>query len=81
METQEGRGVDSLRYRVDEQQGETFRLVDAPDAQAAADVHRDAHGLVADEISAVTEGDRTARPVAVRGSSRAYRTRVETGPR
>ena len=36
--------------------GKIFCLVDAPDADAAATVHREAHGLVADEIYPVAEG-------------------------
>ncbi len=43
------------RYWVDEKQGRVFCLVDAPDAEAAVRVHREAHGLVADEIYEVTE--------------------------
>jgi hypothetical protein len=43
------------RYWVDEQGGRIFCLVDAPDADTAARVHREAHGLVADEIYQVTE--------------------------
>ncbi|MGB8380074.1 MAG: nickel-binding protein, partial [Dermatophilaceae bacterium] len=39
----------------DEQAGKIFCLVEAPDAQAANTVHRQAHGLVADEIFAVSE--------------------------
>jgi len=31
-------------------------VVEAPPAQAAADVHRKAHGLVADQIFQVQEG-------------------------
>jgi hypothetical protein len=31
--------------------------VDAPSAEAAADVHRKAHGLVADDIVQVIESD------------------------
>jgi len=54
--TQVGRGVDYHRYWVDEQAGKIFCLVEAPDAEAANDVHRDAHGLVADEIYPVAEG-------------------------
>ena len=46
-----------LRYWVDEEQGKIFCLVDAPDAEAANTVHREAHGLVADEIYPVVEGD------------------------
>jgi len=45
-----------LRYRVDEQGGRVFCLVEAPSAKAAADVHREAHGLVADHIYHVEEG-------------------------
>ncbi|GAA1635919.1 nickel-binding protein [Actinoplanes couchii] len=43
-------GVNYLRYWVDEEAGKIFCLVEAPDADAAAAVHRKAHGLVADEI-------------------------------
>ena len=43
-------------YWVDEAAGKIFCLVEAPDAEAAATVHREAHGLVADEIYAVAEG-------------------------
>jgi hypothetical protein len=45
------------RYWVDEAQGRIFCLIKAPSAQAAADVHRKAHGLLADEIAQVTEGE------------------------
>lgn len=48
--------VDYLRYWVDEGEGRIFCLVEAPDAAAAATVHREAHGLVADEIHQVQEG-------------------------
>jgi hypothetical protein len=54
--TQERYGVSYLRYWVDEEQGKIFCLVDAPDADAAASVHREAHGLLADAIFAVAEG-------------------------
>ena len=40
---------------MNEQTGTIFCLVDAPNAEAANTVHRDAHGLVADEIFEVTE--------------------------
>jgi hypothetical protein len=49
-------GVDYRRYWVDEDRGQIFCLVDAPNAEAAATVHRQAHGLVADAIFAVEEG-------------------------
>jgi hypothetical protein len=40
---------------VDEEAGKIFCLVAAPDAEAANTVHRQAHGLVADEIYPVSE--------------------------
>ncbi len=48
--------VNYLRYWVDESAGQIFCLVEAPDAEAANAVHREAHGLVADEIYQVQEG-------------------------
>jgi len=48
--------VQYLRYWVAGEQGKIFCLVDAPDAEAANTVHREAHGLVADEIYPVQEG-------------------------
>ena len=56
LQAQGGYGVHYLRYWVDQNQGKIFCLVDAPDADTAATVHREAHGLVADEIYQVTEG-------------------------
>jgi Protein of unknown function (DUF4242) len=45
-----------LRYWVDQGKGQAFCLVEAPDAEAANQVHRQAHGLVADAIYQVQEG-------------------------
>ena len=56
LETQEQYGVKYLQYWVDEAEGKVFCLVEAPDAAAAATVHREAHGLVADKIYPVQEG-------------------------
>jgi hypothetical protein len=56
LETQSEYGVSYLRYWVDEAAGKIFCLVEAPDAEAANTVHREAHGLVADEIYLVAEG-------------------------
>lgn len=56
LQTQAQHGVDYKRYWVDEKAGKIFCLVEAPDAEAANTVHRDAHGLVADEIYEVQEG-------------------------
>ena len=55
LETQSRYGVRYLRYWVDEEAGKIFCLVDAPSADDANTVHREAHGLVADEIYAVSE--------------------------
>ena len=55
-QTQGAYGVDYQRYWVDESNGKIFCLVEAPDADTAATVHREAHGLVADEIYEVSEG-------------------------
>ena len=55
LETQIAYGVSYLRYWVDEAAGKLFCLVDAEDAEAANTVHREAHGLVADEIYPVSE--------------------------
>jgi hypothetical protein len=56
LATQGDHDVQYLRYWVDESKGTIFCLVDAPSAEAANVVHRDAHGLVADEIYAIKEG-------------------------
>lgn len=49
-------GVNYLRYWYDEATGKVFCLVDAPTPEAAIEVHRIAHGLVADRLLPVTEG-------------------------
>jgi hypothetical protein len=48
--------VNYLKYWVDDAAGKVFCLVEAPDAESAARVHREAHGLVVDRIFAVEEG-------------------------
>ena len=45
-----------LRYWVDEKEHKVFCLVEAPDAETAARVHKEAHGLLADRIYEVVEG-------------------------
>jgi hypothetical protein len=55
LAVQEKHGVEYKRYWVDEKAGKIFCLVEAPDPEAANTVHREAHGLVADEIFEVTE--------------------------
>jgi hypothetical protein len=56
LEVQDKYGVRYQRYWFDEASGKVFCLVEAPDAEAAISVHREAHGLVADDITEVREG-------------------------
>jgi len=55
-------GVDYQRYWVDEEKGNVYCLVSAHDAADAAEVHRQAHGLVADEVVEVQPGILPAEP-------------------
>lgn len=56
LQTQGAHDVRYLRYWVNETQGKIYCLVEAPSAEAANAVHREAHGLVADAIYEVQEG-------------------------
>jgi len=56
LETQGKYGTEILRYWFNEEEGEVFCLIDALDVQSAEAVHREAHGLMADEITEVEEG-------------------------
>jgi peptidyl-tRNA hydrolase len=56
LQTQGKYDVRYLRYWVNESQGKVFCLVEAPSADAASTVHREAHGLVADSVFEVQEG-------------------------
>ena len=56
LDTQGRYGVDYKRCWVDNENGKIFCLVEAPDADAAVSVHREAHGLLADAIFPVAEG-------------------------
>jgi hypothetical protein len=56
VKTQEKYGVKYKSYWVDENEKKVFCLVEAPDAETAITVHREAHGLVADRIFEVQEG-------------------------
>jgi Nickel responsive protein SCO4226-like len=55
LQTQQKYGVQYKRYWFDEASGTIFSLVEAPSKEAAERVHREAHGLVADEIHEVAE--------------------------
>ncbi len=56
LQTEGKYDVRYLRYWVNEGEGKVFCLVDAPSADAASTVHREAHGLVADAVFEVKEG-------------------------
>ena len=56
LEIQQKHGVKYLRYWFDEGNGKVFCLVEAPSREAAEAVHREAHGMMADEIIEVKEG-------------------------
>jgi len=56
VEIQGSYGVSYLRYWFDEATGKVFCLVEAPSVEAAEDVHRAAHGLMADRLIEVREG-------------------------
>lgn len=55
LATQGKYGVSYKKYWVDEAEGKIFCLVEAPDAETASTVHREAHGLVADHVFSVSE--------------------------
>ena len=56
LEVQGKYGVSYLRYWFDEATGKVYCLAEAPNPEAMEEVHREAHGLLADEIVQVTEG-------------------------
>lgn len=56
LEVQDKHGVKYLRYWYDTESGRVYCLVEAPSKEAAEAVHREAHGLVADELNEVAEG-------------------------
>jgi len=57
LEVQGKHGVKYLRYWFNEDDGSVFCLSEAPSKEAAEAVHREAHGLAADEIIEVKEGE------------------------
>lgn len=56
LEAQDRFGVNYRSYWLDQSAGKIFCLVEAPTPEAAHACHREAHGLVADEIYEVVEG-------------------------
>jgi hypothetical protein len=56
LEVQHKHDAKALKYWFNEEKGEVYCLFEAPNAEAAEAVHREAHGNVADEIVEVKEG-------------------------
>lgn len=56
LAVQEEHDVKFLQYWFNQESGRVYCLVQAPNAEAAEAVHREAHGLVADEITEVRAG-------------------------
>jgi hypothetical protein len=56
LEVGQKQGVKYLKYWFNEADGTVFCLIEAPSKEAAEAVHREAHGLVADEIIEIKEG-------------------------
>ncbi|HEY5639518.1 MAG TPA: DUF4242 domain-containing protein [Dehalococcoidia bacterium] len=56
LEVQKKYGVNYISYWFNEDVGKVYCLVEAPNAEAAHTVHKEAHGLIADEIIEVKEG-------------------------
>lgn len=57
LETQAEYGVEYKKYWVDEDSGTVFCLFEGPNKAAGEKVHEEAHGLTADEIHEVYEGE------------------------
>lgn len=57
VEAQEKHGVTYKNYWVDEDEGAVFCLFEGPSKEAGEKVHKEAHGLTADEIFEVHQGE------------------------
>ncbi len=62
LATQGKYGVDYKAYWVDEKEGRIYCLAEAPSAEAASSVHKEAHGLVASHIMEVTSDNMSWAP-------------------
>ena len=56
LQVQGKHGVKYLKYWIDKKAGRVFCLFEAPSKEAGEKVHREAHGMVADETFEVKEG-------------------------
>ena len=57
LEAQEKHGVKYLNYWFNESEGTVYCLFEGPSKEAGEAVHREAHGLLADEITEVQQGE------------------------
>ena len=57
LETQDKHGVKYLNYWFNESEGTVYCLFEGPSKEAGEAVHREAHGLLADEITEVQQGE------------------------
>ena len=62
LATQGRYGVDYKAYWVDEKEGKVYCLAEAPSAEAASTVHKEAHGLIANKIMEVASDNMSWRP-------------------
>jgi hypothetical protein len=62
LATQGRYGVVYKAYWVDEKEGKVYCLAEAPSAEAASTVHKEAHGLVASKIMEVTSDNMSWTP-------------------
>ena len=56
IDVQAEHGVEYKQYWIDKDEGVVFCLFEAPSKEAGEAVHRDSHGLLAEEIFEVQEG-------------------------
>ncbi len=56
LKTQDKHDARYLKYWFDDKTGKVFCLIEAPSKEAAIAVHRDSHGLLADDVIEVHEG-------------------------
>lgn len=57
LEVQERHGVEYEKYWIDENSGTIFCLFEGPSEEAGEKVHEEAHGLTADDVYEVVDGD------------------------
>ena len=62
LATQGRHGVVYKAYWVDEKEGKVYCLAEAPSAEAASTVHKEAHGLIANKIMEVTSDNMSWTP-------------------